>query len=160
MKKPEQQMWKTLQGLMAGCWDAQRHEDRFEIGIPDVSFAAPGISGWIELKKLPKWPSRDTAVLRVPHLYPEQVNWLETRGRWSDGCAWLLLAIGTPDCKNADWLVVPPQRVRELYDGTITVKDCWQTMPILTTAAIRESLLLVLKRRHDWSLACRASKVW
>lgn len=77
----ERNLWKYLNNKMGVSWDAQRHEDKFTTGIPDVSYAIDGVSGWIELKCLEAWPLNNIAV-KVPHFSPDQKLWLFMRGRY------------------------------------------------------------------------------
>ena len=50
------------------------HEDKFGVGIPDVSYGASGINGWIEFK----W--------RQGVLRPAQINWLDNRAYSGGHC--------------------------------------------------------------------------
>lgn len=74
MKKPTSKLVdeKTFKRYI--CWilemqgfDTQEHEDKLRVGVPDVSYGADGINGWIEFK----WV---TGKLRA-----SQVNWLAKR---------------------------------------------------------------------------------
>ena len=69
----------------------QRHEDKFCPGIPDVSFCYEGVSGWIELKYLPKWPSKNSR--EIKHHTPHQKLWAK-RYIESGGNYFLLLQVG------------------------------------------------------------------
>lgn len=74
-------------------------ENRVLPGTPDVSY----IGGWIELKQIPKWPSDEHAVVKVPHFTPRQRAWLRmhhSRG----GVCWVLLK-----CKQ-EWLLFDGQK--------------------------------------------------
>ena len=73
--------------------DATRHEDKFSLGVPDVSFGFNGINGWIELKFLPKWPSNPDAPVKFRKFKPEQRNFLVSRGMAGGHC-FLLALIG------------------------------------------------------------------
>jgi hypothetical protein len=86
----ERNFWTYLSKAMGKLWDAQRHEDKLTCGIPDVSYAIEGQSGWIELKCLEKWPSSNI-IVRVPHLTPYQKLWLFLRG--NHGHAFLFLKV-------------------------------------------------------------------
>lgn len=59
-------------------------------GTPDVNF----INGWIELKKLDRWPKikPDDPVL-LDHFTPQQRIWAQQRHR-AGGNVWLLLQVG------------------------------------------------------------------
>ena len=66
---------------MGNIWDAQRHEDKYSVGIPDVSYGVNGVNGWIELKAYKRWPR-----CGLIHFTPKQVNWLTKRGRAGGHC--------------------------------------------------------------------------
>lgn len=87
---PEQLMWVRLKDIIGKLWNAQRHEDKYAKGVPDVSFGANGVQGWVELKTIPGWPKRAASVVTIEHYTQEQRLWLFLRGR---GC-WLLLKVG------------------------------------------------------------------
>jgi hypothetical protein len=89
--KLERNFWVRLSGAMGKQWDAQRHEDKLTCGIPDVSYAIDGQSGWIELKCLAKWPSTNI-IVKIPHLTPHQKLWLFMRAR--HGHAFFFLRVG------------------------------------------------------------------
>ncbi len=72
----EKNFWQYIDNKMGASWDAQRHEDKFTTGIPDVSYALFGTSGWIELKCLDAWPVRN-GIVKIPHLTAEQKLWLK-----------------------------------------------------------------------------------
>lgn len=75
MKKPEQLAWVCMRREMTGRWVAQRHEDRYSKGIPDVSFVlTDGRAGWIELK----------AARFI--IAPEQVQWMVERSKFGVCC--------------------------------------------------------------------------
>lgn len=69
--------------------DLQRHEDMLAAGIPDVSYGAHSVQGWIELKCVKKWTRNG---VKVPWR-PGQREWLVQRGKHGDRC-WLLMRIG------------------------------------------------------------------
>ena len=107
--KPEQRMWQVLRELTHGLWNAQRHEDEFALGIPDVSFGAKHVQGWIELKQIPKWPVRPSTEVRVDHFTKQQRAWLKIRQIYGDRC-WLLLKI------EKTWMLFSPDMFQ--YVGT------------------------------------------
>lgn len=88
---PEAVFWNWLRRRVGSRWNAQRHEDSNDLGIPDVSFGACGIDGWLELKALARRPVRS---FKIDHLTKEQVLWLEERGEAGSGCCWLCLRLG------------------------------------------------------------------
>lgn len=137
--KPEQLMWDYLDDTMRGRWDAQRHEDKFSESVPDVSFACRGVDGWLELKVLPSWPKQPGVNVRMSHLRPGQVNWMEIRGKRGRGAVWLLLAVGTSN-GLADWVLIHHTRVRDLYEAKLTREDLL-TMPCCKSPGLAEMLL-------------------
>jgi hypothetical protein len=87
----EGSLWSTLRKNMA--WqNAERHEDKFALGVADVSFAHAGVHGWIELKFLPVWPKRAGTVVRVDHFTAEQRQWLKAKGA-AGGHVFVLLQV-------------------------------------------------------------------
>jgi len=88
----EKQLWDKIKGQLGNAWDAQRHEDEFSVGIPDVSYGAAGINGWIELKRLERYPKNPQTVIKIKHFTGVQKNWLYERQQKGGHC-WLLLQI-------------------------------------------------------------------
>jgi len=82
-------LWRYLSTGMRGRWHAQRHEDKYTAGIPDVSFAVKGTDGWIELKAVP----RAGTTVNVGLSY-EQAIWLRRRGAEGNGCCFVLARVG------------------------------------------------------------------
>ncbi len=64
-------------------------ENPAQPGTPDVNY----VEGWIELKKLGKWPKAGEAVVRVEHFTPQQRNWHLLRKR-RGGRTHVLLQVG------------------------------------------------------------------
>lgn len=103
--------------------DAVAVENPAMPGTPDVNF----IGGWLELKKVDRWPERG-GVLRLPHYTQQQRVWLWKR--WVHGrYAGLLLQVG------AEWLlfdgdvasrVVGRANRQELYDAC---RVRWDAIP-------------------------------
>lgn len=91
MNKPEKLLYKKIKKAMSGLWDHQRHEDKFSVGIPDISFGLGGKNGWIELKYLKKWPKLGD-IVKIPHFTSQQKNWIYKRQKIGGNC-WLLLQI-------------------------------------------------------------------
>lgn len=92
MKKGETKFWGKISMAMSGAWDAQRHEDKISLGIPDVSFGFKGKNGWIELKYLEDYPKKESSPIRIKHFTPEQKIWLEVRQMFGGNC-WVLIGI-------------------------------------------------------------------
>ena len=83
-------------------WSAQRHEDRYASGIPDVSYGLNGVDGWIELKAVDRWP---TGVPLTVGLTAEQAAWLKLRGRAGGGRCFVLVRVGRFDHLVFHWRV-------------------------------------------------------
>lgn len=64
-------------------------ENSVGIGTPDINF----VGGWMELKKLKRWPVRASTPVRVPHYTPHQRLFARQRAR-AGGHVWLLLQVG------------------------------------------------------------------
>lgn len=79
--KLEKSFWTWLNAATIGLWHVQRHEDKYSVGIPDISYGAEGINGWIELKAYNKWPTSS-----LPHFTAKQANWLTNRGERGGHC--------------------------------------------------------------------------
>lgn len=94
MAKLENNLKKYLIRIMGTRWDVQSHEDRFSLGIPDLSYADRGVNGWIELKHVKEWPKRASTTVKWKRYTPEQVNWLNKRGKKGGSC-WILVQVGT-----------------------------------------------------------------
>lgn len=74
---------KTLERL-----DACPVENPKRAGTPDINF----IGGWMEVKFLPRWPKRDSTVVKLNHFTPQQKVWLWRRCQ-KGGKAWLFLQV-------------------------------------------------------------------
>lgn len=81
MLRIEAEFWDYISAVMGGKWDAQRHEDKYSVGIPDVSYGLLGVNGWIELKAYRKWPTNG-----IPKFTSKQSNWLKNRGKHGGKC--------------------------------------------------------------------------
>ena len=72
--------------IMGTRWDVQSHEDRYSDSIPDLSYAANGVNGWIELKQIKNWPKKDDTLVKPDHYTAGQVSWIKKRGRMGGHC--------------------------------------------------------------------------
>lgn len=91
--------------LVEWGWDVQRHEDKYCRFIPDMSFAAHGADGWIEVKYL---KVKAPKLFKIEHLTAGQLSWLETRARMGRSLCFVL--VGT----LAESILLPATRVRGL----------------------------------------------
>ena len=71
---------------MGTRWHVQSHEDRYSEGIPDLSYGAQAVNGWIELKQIDKWPTKADGLAKPKKFTPAQVNWLVRRGKKAGFC--------------------------------------------------------------------------
>jgi len=94
MAKRENRLKNYLLEMMGTVWDAQSHEDRFSLGIPDLSYGVAGVNGWIELKQVEKYPKKSSTPIDLKHFTPSQVNWLRKRGKRAGSC-FILIQITT-----------------------------------------------------------------
>jgi hypothetical protein len=137
-------VWKHLSGVMRGRWDARRHEDALGAGVPDVSYGCGGADGWIELKALDRWPARPDTLVRLDNLTPEQLRFLENRGRAGGGRCFVLLAVG------GQYLLFRWDQARRLREGATRAElevlsagawaggiDAGELTALLTTPASR-----------------------
>lgn len=85
----EARLWQYLLHGMGPRWVAQRHEDKYSTGIPDVSYST-NCHGWIELKFVAKAPVRATQPVPVPHFTAAQRNWIRQHGERGGRCFVLL----------------------------------------------------------------------
>lgn len=111
----ESRLYKKLVRATPGFhW--QRHEDKLTPGIPDCSFGADGVNGWVELKTYDCWPRNPEAPLSFTDLKPEQRNWATKRGR-AGGRVWFLVEVGE------EWFLISWKYARRL--GTMTREELW-----------------------------------
>lgn len=71
---------------------SQRHEDRYENFIPDLSFSGHGVDGWVEIKSCTECP--DT-LNDLKHWTRGQEEFLRLHGPKGSGHCYLV--VGTPD---------------------------------------------------------------
>jgi hypothetical protein len=98
--------------------ELQRHEDRYSLGVPDVSYSALQVNGWIELKECHEWPVRSETVLRIKHYTEDQRGWLFRHGERGGYC-WLLLQVGK------DYLLFNHLQAQGV-GATYTRQDCFE----------------------------------
>ena len=66
---------KVCETLASWNFHTERHEDKRNVGIPDISYGAEGVNGWIEVK----WQNNHK-------LTPTQCNWLANRAKTGGNC--------------------------------------------------------------------------
>lgn len=103
---------------MGRRWLAQRHEDKYSVGIPDVSFIFDRVSGWLELKA--------ASTLKEPlKLRKSQMVWMSSRER--AGCPCLLM-VGV----GKEWVGI---RVTDLVNKSIPSRA--NTFDLLGMGAVK-----------------------
>lgn len=96
MGRKENSFKKYLMKTMGTLWDAQSHEDQHSNGIPDLSFGALGVNGWIELKQVDDYPTHFGSLIKPKKYTPEQVNWIRKRDRKAGNC-FVFVKVGPKD---------------------------------------------------------------
>lgn len=92
-RDPEQKLWDDVRVCMTGRWHAQRHEDRYSTGIPDVSYGiGRKADGWIELKVIKRMPAFCDKPwdFSYDHFTADQRNWLDLRHKHGTGRVFLM----------------------------------------------------------------------
>lgn len=98
----EAALWKLMRSRgLPGHWT--RVENRVEQGTPDVAFCFSGLSGWIELKVVDRWPSGRDVPVRVPHFTKQQRFW-HRRHHQAGGASFVLLRV---DASPRRYLLLP-----------------------------------------------------
>ncbi len=97
----------VIAALEARGWAVQAHNDEANF-IPDLSFSANYVDGWIELKWADKLPK---TLGSIKHWTKGQEEWLSKRGRAGSGHCYLLL--GTPKL-HVLWRWTELARVRNM----------------------------------------------
>lgn len=119
-------LFKKLKRATPGFhWE--RHEDKLTSGIPDCSYGANQVGGWVELKTYDSWPRHPDSPLRFSDLKPSQVNWAVARGR-TQGRVWFLVWV------DEDWFLIGWRYARRLGEMTrselLDASDAWGTKRI------------------------------
>ena len=130
----ESNLFKRLKRATPG-FDWTRHEDKITSGIPDCSFGADGVGGWIELKTYDCWPRDPAAPLAFHDLKATQVNWAIRRGR-KQRRVWFLVAVGE------DWFLIRWKHARKL--GKLTRSELLEASDAHGTFPLRRSIARVL----------------
>lgn len=106
----ESNFWGRVCDHLKPYGELERIENLVGSGTPDVNYCLRGREGWIELKWLPRWPKRESTIVRFPKLKLTQVLWLERRRR-AEGRAFLLAQV------ERDVLLLDGRDARLVYDG-------------------------------------------
>jgi hypothetical protein len=104
-RRTEAAFWSYLSDVMSPYWAAQRHEDRYTKGIPDVSYSMSRVNGWIELKSI----TVDLkSIIKIPHFTNDQRQWLKRHGRRGGNC---YLFIEANHKTNRTYILIPHNRI-------------------------------------------------
>ena len=98
---------KYLLRIMGTRWDVQSHEDKYSLGIPDLSFAMGGVSGWIELKQIEIYK---TLTMKPSKYTAPQINWLNRRNRHGGSC-FVFVKV------DSDYYLFTADKARAIADG-------------------------------------------
>jgi hypothetical protein len=93
-------------------FDTQRHEDKNENFIPDLSYAIGGHDGWIEFKFMECDPG---SLSTIKHYTRGQMNWLSRRGSNGAGRTYLWLGV---DDKAYVWRFHSLEKVHTMFFDT------------------------------------------
>ncbi len=130
----EKILYKKLKRATPG-FDWERHEDKMTSGIPDTSYGAEGVGGWVELKTYDCWPRSPENPLVFTDLKPTQVNWVIARGR-KHPLVWFLVQVAD------DWFLISWFFARQL--GHLTKEQLLAKAHIHGTGPILKEIAGVL----------------
>lgn len=133
----ESTLFKKLKRATPG-FDWTRHEDKLTSGIPDCSYGAAGVGGWVELKTYDCWPRESDSPLRFSDLKPTQVNWAIRRGR-KQRRVWFLVAVAD------DWFLIRWIHARKL--GRLSRKELLEASDAHGTFPIPRGISEVFTRK-------------
>ncbi len=130
----ENTLKRSLIRKMGTRWHVQSHEDRFSVGIPDLSYGFDGVNGWIELKQIKEWPKRPDTPAKPDKYTPEQVNWLMRRGRKAGHC-YVLVRVGSNEHFLFNW--TEARDVRQGMPRALWYEKCMWTGSLDPDALLR-----------------------
>ena len=120
--------------------DAVRVENPCHPGTPDVNY----IGGWIELKKVDKWPVREDTPLRLPHFTPQQKIWLDRRIR-KGGEAYVLLQV------SREYMLLRGDVAAKILGEATRDELCAAAVFVVNSRELPERLLDAVDKRTDRS---------
>lgn len=144
----ESNLFKRLKKATPG-FDWTRHEDKLTSGIPDASYGAEGVGGWVELKTYDAWPRSASQPLKFTDLKPTQVNWAIRRGR-KQRRVWFLVAVAD------DWFLIRWKYARQL--GKLTREELMSLSDACGQFPIPKSISKVFTERASKVYDSEASK--
>lgn len=115
MFKTEAQLFHHLKSILPGNW--VRIESVVGTGVPDVSYAIDGVTGWTELKIVHNRFS-ETMCVSV-RFRKEQYAWLMKQRR--HGIVSVTVGFVNPGTRKI--LVVPASNIEKLYSGEFTPRE-------------------------------------
>lgn len=93
MRLPEQKLYDWLRRRIGHVVMLERIENRVKTNTPDVYACGHGVNCWMELKVLPRFPTRPSTTVRLDHWTSGQRFWA-MRHLEHGGATLLLLQVG------------------------------------------------------------------
>ena len=141
MKRAENSFKRYLLRIMGTTWDVQSHEDKYTEGIPDLSYGALDVGGWIELKQVHK-PVLASTPLRPKKYTMQQVNWMTKRAKRSGHC-FIMVKVGDYDYFIFDW-----RDAKKVREG-MTIAEYHETAIMFWKRSIDPHYLIKILARHE-----------
>ena len=135
----ESKLFKKLKRHTGKGFHWQRHEDKLTPGIPDCSYGAGGIGGWVELKTYDSYPKNPKDPVNMPDIKPEQRNWMFKRGATQGRCFWLI------EIKK-DWYLIGYEWSRDL--GNLTRKQLKECSHAYGTGPLKGIIKVLVKEEY------------
>lgn len=132
----ESYLWDKLKSCPRA--DLERHEDKFKLGVPDVSYGMDGVNGWIELKAYKEWPK---GTVKFNNFKSWQRRWLIRRGR-NGGRCFVMLIVGSK--REAEYLLFHWSKIRllgELERDRLLEISCYHSVGQINFRKLRPILV-------------------
>ena len=115
----EANLWSDVRQFLSPFGFFHRVENKVDLGTPDVAYAIPGASGWLELKHVDHWPFDARSKIIIRGFTKDQVLWLEG---WKNagGRANLLLRVGD---RFGTHVLMTPVVARAVYERRYDRKE-------------------------------------
>lgn len=91
MNRHEAKLRKRLASDIGTRWHMQSHEDKYDIGIPDLSYGFGKVNGWIELKFIKSFNGPN--LVKPKEFTSSQCNWIAKRNRHGGHC-YIIVQVG------------------------------------------------------------------
>lgn len=101
----ERKFQDSIRRKLGKRWRVTHHHEMFQAGIPDLSYSANGVNGWIELKL-----GIGVNKIRCRKFTPVQAHWLMDRQRHGGHCFVLMKA-------GEDIFLLPADLASEIAAG-------------------------------------------